>query len=200
MGAVPFTDSTETRYKIGGRLWRIGDSIYSTGTAVVEKDKVVETFGSQYENAHVQGVLVGRGRLCHSYRVRWTSLAQPYEHEYAAQAFNNKIFKCDIASATTAEQLREHRREQVREAMKKFRSDPSKSADEKARENFRQRQEREHNSDSAIQRRQKDVDRKRKAKQKLKSEAAEELMREATRRKADNESETGFQAQSGQRE
>ena len=83
----------------------------------------------------------------------------------------------------------------MREAMKKFRSDPSKSADEKARENFRQRQEREHNSDSAIQRRQKDVDRKRKAKQKLKSEAAEEWMREAARRKAEDESETGFQAE-----
>ena len=83
----------------------------------------------------------------------------------------------------------------MRKAIKKFRSDPSKSADEKARENFRQRQEREHNSDSAIQRRQKDVDRKRKAKQKLKSEAAEERMREAARRKAEIESETGFQAE-----
>jgi hypothetical protein len=199
VGAVPSTESTDTRYKIGGRLWRIGDSVYSTGTAVVEKDKMVETFGSQYENALVQGVLVGRGQLCRSYRVRWTSLAQPYEHEYAAQAFNNKIFKCDIASATTSEQLREHRREQVRKAIKKFRSNPSKSADEKARENFRQRQEREHNSDSAIQRRQKEVDRKRKAKQnllqKLKSEAAEERMREAARRKAEIESETGFQAE-----
>jgi hypothetical protein len=40
-----------------------------------------------------------------------------------------------------------------------------------------------------------DVDRKRKAKEKLKSEAAKELMREAARRKADNESETGFQAE-----
>ena len=67
--------------------------------------------------------------------------------------------------------------------MKKFRSDPSKTADEKSRENFRQRQEREQNSDSAIQRRQMDVYRKRKAKEKLKSEAAEELMREAARRK-----------------
>jgi hypothetical protein len=79
--------------------------------------------------------------------------------------------------------------------MKKFRSDPSKPADEKSRENFRQRQEREHNSDSAIQRRQMDVDRKRKAKEKLKSEAAEELMREAARRKAEDESETGSQAE-----
>lgn len=195
VGAVPSTESTDTRYKIGGRLWRIGDSIYSTGTAVVEKDKMVETFGSQYENALVQGVLVGRGQLCRSYRVRWTSLAQPYEHEYAAQVFNNKNFHSDVASATTAEQLREYRREQVRTAMKKFRSDPSKTADEKSRENFRQRQEREQNSDSAIQRRQMDVYRKRKAKEKLKSEAAEELMREAARRKADIESETGFQAE-----
>ena len=39
VGAVPSTQSTDTRYKIGGRLWRIGDSIYSTGTAIVEKDK-----------------------------------------------------------------------------------------------------------------------------------------------------------------
>ena len=169
VGAVPSTESTDTRYKIGGRLWRIGDSIYSTGTAVVEKDKMVETFGSQYENALVQGVLVGRGQLYRSYRVRWTSLAQPYEHEYAAKVFNNKNFHSDIASATTAEQLREYRREQVRTAMKKFRSDPSKTADEKSRENFRQRQEREQNSDSAIQRRQMDVYRKRKAKEKLKS-------------------------------
>jgi hypothetical protein len=195
VGAVPSTQSTDTRYKIGGKLWRIGDSIYSTGTAVVEKDKMVETFGSQYENALVQGVLVGRGQLYRSYRVRWTSLAQPYEHEYAAQVFNNKIFHSDVASEPTAEQLREYRREQVRTAMKKFRSDPSKTADEKSRENFRQRQEREHNSDSAIRRRQMDVDRKRKAKEKLKSEAAEELMREAARRKADTESETGFQAE-----
>jgi hypothetical protein len=150
---------------------------------------MVETFGSQYENAQVQGVLVGRGRVCHSYRVRWTSLAQPYEHEYVAQVFNNKFFQTDVVSATTAEQLREHRREQVRSAIKKFRSDPSKSANEKARENFRQRQELEHNLDSAIQRRQMDVDRKRKAKQILKSDAEEEeLMREAARRKADTES------------
>jgi hypothetical protein len=127
---------------------------------------MVETFGSQYENALVQGVLVGRGQLCRSYRVRWTSLAQPYEHEYAAQVFNNKNFHSDIASVTIAEQLREHRREQVRTAMKKFRSDPYKNADEKSRENHRQRQERERNSDSAIQRRQMDVERKRKAKEK----------------------------------
>jgi hypothetical protein len=96
-----------------------------------------------------------------------SSLAQPYEHEYAAQVFNNKKIHSDIAFATTAEQLREYRREQVRAAMKKFRSDPSKTANEKSRENFRQRQEREHNSDSAIQRRQMDVDRKRKAQEKL---------------------------------
>ena len=108
VGAVHSTESTDTRFKIGDRLWRIGDSIYSTGTAVVEKDKGVETFGSQYENAHVQGVLVGRGRLCHSYQVRWTSLAKPYEHEYAAQVFNYKKIHSDIAFATTAEQLREH--------------------------------------------------------------------------------------------
>ena len=69
VSAVPSTESTDTRYKIGGRLWRIGDSIYSTvtGTDAVEKDQMVETFGSQYENALVQAVLVGRGQLCRSY-------------------------------------------------------------------------------------------------------------------------------------
>jgi hypothetical protein len=69
VSAVPSTEPTDTRYKIGGRLWRIGDSIYSTvtGTDVVEKDQMVETFGSQYENALVQAVLVGRGQLCRSY-------------------------------------------------------------------------------------------------------------------------------------
>jgi hypothetical protein len=95
------------------------------------------------------------------YRVKWTRLAQPYEHEYAAQVFNNKILENGIASAaTTAEQVREHRREQVRTAIKKFHSNPTKSAVEKARENFRQRQERENNSDSDIRRRQMDVNRK----------------------------------------
>ncbi len=41
------TDSTVqgTSFKIGGRLWKIGDSINSTGPAVVKRrDKMVETF------------------------------------------------------------------------------------------------------------------------------------------------------------
>ena len=62
---------------------------------------MVETFGPQYENALVEGVLMGRGLLCHSYRVRWTSLVQPYEHEYEAQVFRNKICHSDIASVAT---------------------------------------------------------------------------------------------------
>jgi hypothetical protein len=64
VGAVPSTDSTDTRYKIGGRLWRIGDSIYSTGTAVVEKDKMVEAFDHNMRMPMFKGC-------------SWASLAQP---------------------------------------------------------------------------------------------------------------------------
>ncbi len=77
----------------------------------------------------------------------------------------------------------------MRAAIRKFRSDPTKSAVEKARVFFRQRQERKNNSDSAIQRRQMDVNRKRKAKQKAAKELIRERELEAARRKASNESE-----------
>ena len=34
-------------FKIGSRVWKLGDPIHSVGIAAVEKKKMVETFGAQ---------------------------------------------------------------------------------------------------------------------------------------------------------
>ena len=36
-------------FKIGNRTWNIGDTLHSIGTKVIEKRKMVETFGAQFE-------------------------------------------------------------------------------------------------------------------------------------------------------
>jgi hypothetical protein len=164
------SSSAITCFKIGGRLWKIGYSVHSIGITVVEKEKMVETFGYQYETALAEGIFLRTAclRRNSSYRVRWTNLAHPYECDYGPKVFRNKICLCysEIAYAAAAEQQRKRQREQMRAAIAKFRADPSKREKERTRENLRQRQERNHDPASAIQRRQIDAERKRKASQK----------------------------------
>ena len=37
--------------RIGSRLWKIGDKVYSIGVEAVEKAKMVETFGDAWKTA-----------------------------------------------------------------------------------------------------------------------------------------------------
>jgi hypothetical protein len=46
-------------FKIGQRVWKLGEPIHSIGTAAVEKKKMVETYGDQYATARVEGSVYG---------------------------------------------------------------------------------------------------------------------------------------------
>jgi hypothetical protein len=78
-----------TSIKIGQRVWKIGDPIYSIGESAVKKSKMVESFGAEYASSRAEGVIVGRGTN-KKVRVRWTNLKDPEEIEYG---FNHTIFK-----------------------------------------------------------------------------------------------------------
>jgi hypothetical protein len=80
--ADPQLSNAATSIKIGSRVWKIGDTIYSQG-------KMVETFGDQYATAQVEGVIVGKGAT-KKVRVRWTNLKVPKEMEYG---FQHSLFK-----------------------------------------------------------------------------------------------------------
>jgi UDP-glucose 4-epimerase len=46
-------------FQIGNRTWKIGDIIHSIGTKAIEKRKMVETFGAQYETGRAEGAFLG---------------------------------------------------------------------------------------------------------------------------------------------
>jgi hypothetical protein len=73
-------------YQIGHRTWKIEDTIHSIRTKVVEKRKMVETFGALYKNGRTEGKFLGRC-VGKKYRVKWTDLNYPYEFEYGAGLF-----------------------------------------------------------------------------------------------------------------
>ena len=76
-------------FKIGSRVWKLGDPIHSVGIAAVEKKKMVEIFRDQYATARVEGVFMGRG-AGKKYRVKWTNLSEELECDYGA---GHNLFK-----------------------------------------------------------------------------------------------------------
>ena len=59
--------------KIGSRIWKKGDKVYTTGAGVVEKAKMVETFSDAWRTARAEGEKMGRGAN-KKVRVKWTNL------------------------------------------------------------------------------------------------------------------------------
>jgi hypothetical protein len=90
-------------FKIGQRVWKLGDPIHSIGTAAVEKKKMVETFGDQYATARVEGVFMGHGSG-KKYCVKWTNLREDLECEYGA---GHNLFK-DPAAVRPQKQPKIH--------------------------------------------------------------------------------------------
>ena len=74
--------------KIGSRVWKLGESISSIGTTAVSKSKLRESFGDQWAQARVTGILLGKGSN-KKIRVRWTNLKDIEDMEYG---YNHKIF------------------------------------------------------------------------------------------------------------
>ncbi len=59
---------------IGGRIWKLGDKVYSIGDDAVEKAKMVETFGDAWKTARAEGEILGKGAT-KKVRVKWTNLS-----------------------------------------------------------------------------------------------------------------------------
>ena len=70
-------------FVIAGKTWRLCCALHSTGVGAVEKKKMVQTFGSAFATARVEGVFMGRGSS-HKYRVKWTNLFEELISEYGA--------------------------------------------------------------------------------------------------------------------
>ena len=62
-GAGPELSEEPGIIKIGSRIWKIGDKVYSKGAEAVEKAKMVETFGGAWKTALVEGEILGKGGL-----------------------------------------------------------------------------------------------------------------------------------------
>jgi len=60
--------------KIGSRLWKIGEKVYSIGVEAVEKAKMVETFGDAWRTARAEGEILGRSGI-RKVEVKWTNPA-----------------------------------------------------------------------------------------------------------------------------
>jgi hypothetical protein len=56
----PLSDAAKS-IKIGARVWKIGDAICSTGDQAVSASKMRENFGTQYLQARLSGVIMGKG-------------------------------------------------------------------------------------------------------------------------------------------
>ena len=74
--------------KIGSRVWKLGESITSIGTTAVSKSKLRESFGDQWAQANLTGILLGKGAN-KKVRVRWTNLKDTEDMEYG---YNHRIF------------------------------------------------------------------------------------------------------------
>ena len=88
-GAGPELSEEPGIIKIGSRIWKIGDKVYSKGAEAVEKAKMVETFGGAWKTALVEGEVLGKGRL-RKVLVQWNSFSTPHIQEYGYQ---HSIFK-----------------------------------------------------------------------------------------------------------
>ena len=78
--------------KIGSRLWKIGEKVYSIGVEAVEKAKMVETFGDAWRTARAEGEILGRSGI-RKVQVKWTNLANPHIQEYGC---NHSMLKSDF--------------------------------------------------------------------------------------------------------
>ena len=63
----------QSSIKIGSRVWKLGESISSIGTAAVSKSKLRDSFGDAWAHASVTGIILGKGAK-KKIRVRWTNL------------------------------------------------------------------------------------------------------------------------------
>ena len=70
---APALSAAVSSFQIGNRTWKLGDPIHSIGTKVIEKRKMVETFGAQYETGRAEGEFLGRG-TGKKYRGKWIDL------------------------------------------------------------------------------------------------------------------------------
>ena len=66
--------------KIGSRVW-LGESISSIGTTAVSKSKLRGSFGDEWAQASVTGIVLGKGAN-KKIRVRWTILKDTEDMEY----------------------------------------------------------------------------------------------------------------------
>ena len=58
---APALSAAISSFQIGNRTWKLGDIIYSIGTKVIEKRKMVETFGAQYDTGRAEGEFLEGG-------------------------------------------------------------------------------------------------------------------------------------------
>ena len=82
------TSGVLSSIKIGSRVWTLGESISSIGTTAVSKSKLRDSFGDQWAEASVTGIVLGKGAN-QKIRVRWTDLKDAEDMEYG---YNHKIF------------------------------------------------------------------------------------------------------------
>ena len=82
------TSGVLSSFKIGSRVWTLGESISSIGTTAVCKSKLRDSFGDAWAEASVTGIVLGKGAK-KKIRVRWTNLKDAEDMEYG---YNHKIF------------------------------------------------------------------------------------------------------------
>ena len=87
-GVGPAASDVLSSIKIGSRVWKLGESISSIGTTAVSKSKLRESFGDQWAQASVTGILLGKNAN-KKIRARWTNLKDTGDMEYG---YNHKIF------------------------------------------------------------------------------------------------------------
>jgi hypothetical protein len=91
---APQLSAAASSFQIGHRTLKIEDTIHSIRTKVIEKRKMVETFGAQYENGRTEEEFFWKEstrRVCKKYRVNWTDPNYPYELEMELVFYYSKI-------------------------------------------------------------------------------------------------------------
>ncbi len=87
----PAHSAAVSSFEIGNRAWKIGDTIEIIGTKVIEKRKMVETYGAQCEIGRAEGVFLGRSTI-KKFRLRWANLKNPAKSEHGGSHFWSKIW------------------------------------------------------------------------------------------------------------
>lgn len=80
--ADPQLSDAATGIKIGQRVWKKGEAMYSIGDQAVKKSKMRESVSAQFDKEQVKGFIVGEGTN-KKVRVEWFNLSVPevLEHE-----------------------------------------------------------------------------------------------------------------------